>query len=403
MSVEVAASTRCADRPQPTAIFVRAFYFAFYGTVGCYLAFFAPYLRGLGFSGAQLGLVQMVSPVVSVGATLIWAIIADRLRAATRVLRCCALLALAPMLFLPWAHTPLQVGAVLLVHNLAAPALVPLIDSVTFEWLRQRGAGSYAQTRLFGTIGGLVLVQTLSLVLSARGDRPSDIVVPIALLGGVAIYAGIALLLPHAPPSDRPPQLCDLRGLLRDGRLVLLLSVCLVHWLCYAPYDLLFGVFMRDVGHPARVLGMVLTAGALSEAAMFAAFPWLQRRLRGGQRLALVFAAAALRWGLLSFTTSALGIASLQVMHGATSGLFWGTVVQLISTLVPARLRVTGHALFAAVVVGGGNALGYRLAGLGYDRWGGSTPLFRVASLIELVALLVIILFGHWLTLKDSK
>jgi MFS transporter, PPP family, 3-phenylpropionic acid transporter len=381
---------------------VRAFYFVFYGTVGCYLAFFAPYLRGLGFSGSQLSLVQMVSPVVSVAATLLWAAVADRMQAATRALRWCAVLALIPMMFLPWARTPWQVATVLLVHNLMAPALVPLIDSVTFEWLRHRGTGSYSRIRLFGTIGGLIMVQALSLVLSARGDRPGDVVVPAALLGCVAAYAGVAQLLPHAPPADRRPRLRDVRALLRDGRVLLLLGVCLLHWLCYAPYDLLFGVFMRDAGQPAKVIGLVLAASALAEVATFAAFPRLERRLPGGRRLALAFAAASVRWGLLSVTTSALGIAALQLLHGVMSGIFWGTVVQLISTLVPARLRVTGHALFAAVVVGGGNALGYRLAGLGYDAWGGSAPLFRVASLVEIAPLLLALGFGHWLTPKDS-
>jgi PPP family 3-phenylpropionic acid transporter len=391
-----------APRPRhrPAALAVRGFYFLFYGTVSAYLVFFAPYLRGLGFSGEQLGLVQMVSPVVGVLATLMWAAIADGLGAATRAMRWCAGLALASLIVLPWARTPLEVAAVLLAHNLTAPALVPLADAVTFAWLRRDG-GSYAQIRLFGTLGGLVLVQGLGLVLSARGDRPGDVAVPAALVICVAAYAAVAQLLPQAPPPDRRPRLGDLRELARDRRLRLLLGVCLLHWLCYAPYDLLFGVFLRDAGLPSSLTGLVLAGGALSETATLAVFPRIERRLRGGRLLGLTFAAAALRWALLSTSSSVAGIALLQVLHGAMSGLFWGTVVQLIAALVPARLRVTGHAVFAALVVGLGNTLGYRLAGLGYDRLGGSAPLFGIAALVELVPLALVLVSGHRLTPKD--
>jgi len=385
-----------------TGALLKSFYFFFYGAVGCYLAFFAPYLRGLGFSGEQLSLVQMVGPVVGLVATLGWAAVADRLRAATLALRWCCLLALVPLFFLPWARTPLQVAAVLLVHDLAAPALVPLIDSVTFEWLKGREEGNYSRTRLFGTLGGLVLVQGLGLVLSARGDRPGDIAMPLLLLACVAGYTLVAQALPAAPPADRPPNLRDLRGLGDNGRLRLLLGVCLLHWLCYAPYDLLFGVFLRDLGLPSSVNGLVLAGGTLAEMLVLAAFPALERRLSVGSLLALVFAGSVLRWGLLSSTTSTLAIAALQLLHGALSGLFWATVVKTIGALVPARLRVTGHALFAAVVVSGGNTLGYRLAGLGYDQLGGSGRLFAIASVLELVPLLVVLLLGRRLTSKDS-
>jgi PPP family 3-phenylpropionic acid transporter len=385
------------------AALLKSFYFFFFGAVGCYLAFFGPYLRGLGFTGEQLGLVQMVSPLTGTVATLGWAAIADRLRAATRALRLCAGLALVSFALLPWARTPWQVAAVLFAHNLAAPALVPLIDSVTFEWLKGQQAGDYSRTRLFGTVGGLVLVQVLGSVLSARGDRPGDPAVPLGLLACVAAYAAIAQALPHVPPADQPPSLRDVRALARDGRVRLLLGVCLLHWLCYAPYDLLFGVFLRDQGLPASFTGLGLATGALSELLVLAAFPLVENRLRGQVLLGVAFAAAALRWGLLAGTTSMVGLAVLQALHGAMSGLFWATVVKLIGVLVTPKLRVTGHALFAAVVVGGGNALGYYLAGIGYDRLGSSESLFAIASVVELVPLVLVLLAGRRLTSETSS
>lgn len=383
-----------------TGLLLKSFYFFFYGTVRCYLLFLGPYLLGRGFSGEQLGVIVMVSQIAGLVSTLGWAALADRLQAANRALRWCTLLACVSILFLPWASTPLQVGVVLAVHHLAGPAIVPLIDAVAVEWLERRRAGSYARTRLFGAVGPLLLVQGLGSLLSARGEQPGDVATPLWLVACVVAYTAVAQMLPFAPPTGRPPMLRDVRGLGQDGRLRLLLLVCLIHWLCYTPYDLLFGVYLREQGLPSSFNGLGLAGGTLAEILALAAFPALERRLRAGSLLALIFAGTALRWVLLSGATTAPAIAALQLLHGAMAGLFWATAVKAMSDIIPAQLRTTGYALFSAIVVSGGSALGFRLAGVGYDMFGAG-PLFGYAALLEIVPLLLVLAFGRRLAPKE--
>ena len=45
-----------------TAARLRALYFLYYGNVGTYLPFFAVYLQGLGFTGQEIGIIQMLPP-----------------------------------------------------------------------------------------------------------------------------------------------------------------------------------------------------------------------------------------------------------------------------------------------------------------------------------------------------
>jgi PPP family 3-phenylpropionic acid transporter len=378
-----------------TGLKLKLFYFLFYGAVGIYVLFFAPYLRGLGFTGEQIGRVTLLSPLVGIASTLVWAVIADRIGAATRALRWCAAVALLPLLYLPFARTPLAVAAVVVLHNLGAPALVPLIDSVTFEWLRARGAGSYSRTRLFGIFGTFAAAQSLGYLLSLRGERTADVAMPLSLIAVVAGYTFLAQTLPSAPPSDRLPNVRDLSSLLRDNRVRWFLLVCALHWLGFAPYDLLFGVFLRDRGLPSSLLGTVLLGGGVAEALMMYFFPALERRFTVRTLLAFSFVSMAVRWALLSTSHALVSIVALQVLHGAAAGLFWATVVRGIGDLVPARLRVTGHALFGAVVVGGGNTLGYLLAGIGYDALHGASALFGIAAVVELVPLTLVLLLAH--------
>ncbi|HEY6050893.1 MAG TPA: MFS transporter, partial [Thermoanaerobaculia bacterium] len=171
---------------------LRAFYFLYYGYVGATLGFLAPYLRGLGFSGDQLGAVTTAAQLAAAPAGIAWGHAADRFSARPAVLRVCALGALAAMAFLPLARTPAQVAAVLVAHSLFGGAIVPLVDSVSVEWAAAEPRRSYARTRVFGSIGFVVVAQGLGLLLSARGELGGDPLVPVAALVCVAGYATVA-------------------------------------------------------------------------------------------------------------------------------------------------------------------------------------------------------------------
>jgi PPP family 3-phenylpropionic acid transporter len=366
---------------------LRLFYFLYYGSIGASLPYLAPYLKGLGFSGAEIGTVQMVGPLVAGPAALAWALAADRLGAPARALKLATLWSLAAMAFLPIARTPGVLAAVLFFYSLGVAAVVPLVDSVALEWGRTQPGLSYGRVRLFGSLGFIALAQGLGLLLAARGDRPGDVLVPLAVVAAVAGYALTARRLPAPPVPEVRPGLADLRGLFADPRLLLLLGASALHWAGCAPFHLFYGVFVRDLGLPSSVTGLGMAVGVGAEVVALLAFPRLARRFSLRALFALAFAGTALRWWLLSRSGAPAAVVGLQALHGLTFGLFWGAAVEAMSALVPARLRATGQALFGAVVFGGGNALGYQLSGLGYDYYGGAAPLYAWAAALEILPL----------------
>ncbi len=377
---------------------LRLLYFLYYGNVGAFLPYFAAYLRGLGFSGEQIGGVQLIPSVLSPVVAMSWAAFADRRASPGRALAIATTWAAAAALALPFARTPATVGAVILLVSLGDRAFVPLLDSVTLEHCRARPERSYARIRMFGSLGFIVLSVLAGRALTLRGDRPGDPLVPAAVSALVLGYALAARRLPAGPapsPGERPgPR--DMLALLRSRPLLLLLFACAVHWAACAPFHLLFGVFVRDLGLPADVSGAGMALGVAAEIGVLLAFPRVERRLPLRALFGVAFLGSAIRWALLARATGAVEVVGLQLLHGLTFGLFWGCAMAAMAAVVPPSLRATGQALFSAIVFGIGNGAGYALSGAGYDRYGSVAPLFGWAAVVEAVLLGVgVILAGR--------
>lgn len=370
---------------------LRLLYFLYYGNVGTYLPYFAAYLRGRGFTGEQIGLVQtapsLLAPLVALG----WASYADHRSSPARALRVASAWAAAAALLLPFARSPLEVGAVIALMALGDRAVLPLTDSVTLEWCREQPGRSYARVRLFGSLGFIALSVAVGRALSLRGGRPADLVVPVAVVACIAGYALVAGRAPARAGRATRPSARDLLAVARDARLWLLFVPAGLHWAACAPYHAWFGVFVRDLRLPDDVTGAGMAVGVVAEIVALLLFPRFEARLPPRALLAVAFLGSALRWALLSRATGAAAIVSLQALHGLTFGLFWATVTKVLADLVPSALRATGQALFTGIVFGGANAAGYALSGFGYDRLGGVGPLFGWAAALELVSLAVVL------------
>jgi PPP family 3-phenylpropionic acid transporter len=371
---------------------LRWLYFLHYAGVGTFLSYFAPYLRGLGFSGEQIGAVTFAQQAVAAPAALVWGGIADRLGAPSRALAACTAGMLFALCGLPFARTPVQVGVVLVLSGLCSGALVPLLDSTTVEAVKRVQGQSYARIRLWGSLGFVVTAQGLGLLLALRGDRPGDRAMPFAYLVCVGGCTLLAQALPPVEAHTDRPHWRDAIVLLKDARLLFVFAICAIHWAAAAPYHLLFGVQVRDLGFSSTVTGAGLALGVAGEVIALLSFAALLRRFSLRALLAVVFAGTAVRWALMAHARSAALLVGLQLLHALSFGIFWSCAVEAMQRTVPVRLRATGQALFSALVFGAGNAAGYALSGAGYDRFGSAAPLYSFAAAAELLALLLLLL-----------
>jgi PPP family 3-phenylpropionic acid transporter len=99
--------------------------------------------------------------------------------------------------------------------------------------------------------------------------------------------------------------------------------------------------------------------------------------------LAVSFAVAVIRWGLLYVAESAIVILASQLLHAVTYGAFHMAGILYMDQLAPATDKTLGQALNNAVTYGLGLSVGFFVSGVLYEA-GNSALLFLFSAGIAL-------------------
>lgn len=364
---------------------IEVFYFFFFMAIGIYLPYLPPYFQGLGLTGREISSVLSVSPIMALGVPLFWAWIADRTRRHARVLQLIcggACLGFFPLLFAQRFPTILvtYIG-----YSLFAVAIGGIADSLAMA--RVRAGGDYGRIRVWGSLGCMVATLIGGQILTARGDIAADPWVPRMLwLALVAAFIA-SLRLRGTGEQTARPRLADVRVLLRDNRLRLLLVAAALHWMCCAPYHVFFAILLRDRHLSSNVISVSFCIGVAAEIVILFAFKRLRRLMGLESMLMLACAGSAVRWLAISQAHATPLLMGLQALHALTFGMFWGAGITLVAEVVPAPLRATGQALFVMAITGVGNIVGMYIAGALYDVARDAATLFFAAAFAELLPL----------------
>jgi MFS transporter, PPP family, 3-phenylpropionic acid transporter len=361
---------------------LKGFYALYFGSVGVILPFLPAYLKSLSLSGAKVGSLLALPPLLSLIAPPIWGHLADRLRRPARILQVISfgvLIAFSPLLAVE------QFGPLVLTMALYAffsSSITPIIDTVTLEHVARSG-GSYARIRLYGSLG-FVLTSMAFGVLVRSIDRRT-VVVPLFLMAGYALWS---LILREGATGLSPPNPLAGLKLLRQADVATFLAATCLHWIACTPYHGTFSIHVKDLHLSPWVVGLSAGIGVFAETCVMYAYPRFADRLSPPRLLFVSCFVSVLRWLGMSLTSHAWPIIMLSVLHGMTFGAFYISSVGYMAIRVPRNMRASGQALFASITFGLGGLLGYLASGIGYDSLGGHR-LFFTAAIVDLAAALL--------------
>lgn len=348
---------------------LRLLYVLYYGSGAAWSPFLSVYLRQVGLSGLQIGLLSGIRPAMVLLSQPLWGVAAD-LRGRRRTLLLTMPLAAILLLGYIWPGGFWFFLAWTVLYALLSSPVGSLIDSLVLDHLEQHPNLSYGRLRLWGAVGWALSSFAIGRAIAGQDIRLVFVyAAAFMLLGWLVAWRGTRGQGGHTPLAGERTW----RGagaLFRNRRLVVLLALITFLQLGAASINTFYPIYMSELGASRPLIGTAYTLQGLSELPLYLLAAALIRRFKSGRVIALTFLVFAARMFAYSVIRAPHLAMMVEACHGFSFSLLLVASVDYINRLVPREWRATGQALFWAAYSGAGSILGNAWAGMLYDRLG---------------------------------
>jgi PPP family 3-phenylpropionic acid transporter len=347
-------------RPEAAINKFRLFSFNFLLFAGFALAspFLVLYFQSLGFSGAQIGLLTGISPLITFCGAPFWTGLADATRRHRLILAVCMIVGIAGYVLYPFLRAFAAVALVSFILNFFFAPVSSFTDNATMFMLAEKKE-FYGRIRLGGTIGYAVAAPLAGLLVGRYGLRAGFWAAAAVYFIGLILSVGFA----HAPSKDSPSAIPGIRRLLSNPRWILFLLVALAAGLSMTATNNYFFPYMKELGSPTWLMGIALSIGTITEIPVMFFGHRLLRRLQPYGLFMIAMFLSSLRLLLFAASSSPALAVAVQLLNGFTFPMMWLAGVAYANRNAPPGITATAQGLFGAMVFGFGAAIGGFLGG----------------------------------------
>lgn len=380
--------------------FLSSYFLAAFFGFGALFPLISKFYEEIQLSGAQIGLLMSIGPVVAIIAQPLWGMLTDKYQRPRRILGITsAVTGMIGLTFLLYIYIPFEPYLFFLIMTSTLyffhSAIVPISDSLALSHVKRVG-GDYGSIRLWGAVGFAVAVWITGMVVEAFSIEGIFIIFFLALIVS-------SLITPRLPGDAEIPKV-DLVGGLKQLIKIKPYLLFLVSTFCIFgainANNFYFAIYYTSIGGSIAGVGFVFLLSAGSEAPFMRIASTVIRKY--GLMTVLILSAllAGGRWLLFYFEPSTFWIIVLSIFQGMAVGFYIPTAVQLVRELTPEKIKVTGMSIYASFGNGLGTMAMTMLGGLIYDWFSiAHTYLFYTfATLIGIIVLIYLRLrYGHLL------
>lgn len=360
------------------------FYFFYFGALGVFVPYWAPYLRHHGFSPVEIGEIMAVVMVTKFIAPFLWGWVADHTGRRMLIVRWAALLAAVSFAGVLLGAAYWWLMLVMLVFSFFWNAALPQFEANTMNHLGDQ-SHRYSRIRMWGSIGFILAAVALGQVQDIFGPQ----VVPVVMLALLAGLACSTLLVPQKRGGSHTHQRGSLLSVLSRPVVISLFAVCFLLQLSHGPYYTFYSIHLEDHGYSRTMIGLLWALGVAAEIAVFL----LMHRLlpKVGPRVLMLWTLGltTLRWVIIAwFVQSPAVMVLAQLLHAASFGLYHAVAIYMINRFFVGRHQGRGQALYSSLSFGAGGAIGSLASG---HLWGvlGPAGSYLLAAMISAIAFVV--------------
>jgi MFS transporter, PPP family, 3-phenylpropionic acid transporter len=376
---------------------LKGFNFLYFGLLAIFIPFLPVYLADQGLRPAQIGFIIGTGGFVTLITQPLWGMISDKTRTIRKVLLLLIFFSSVIGYFLYDSSSYLQLILFAMLLYFFLMPIDPLTESLNFTMAEKSGI-SYGSIRTYGALGYAVISLITGYVMSYFGANSLAF-----LFAGIGLISFIvSWMMPDAPVSGKPVTLSSLKHFFSNKETLLFL---LLVFICAVPArmnDTFLGVYIRELGGSAKLVGLTWFLAAGSEIVVFAlSFWWLRK---GKEIIIISFAAAFffIRYFVSAWITDPQLLAYLQVMQLLTFPIFYSAAIQYLYRIVPVEWRATGQTVLALLFFGVSGIIASYIGGAIYGAYGGKTLYLFISSISFVGMVFALVLYRIYGTRLDT-
>lgn len=365
-----------------------SFYFLFFAAVAVYGPYRILYYQSLSFTGAQIGVLAGIAPLVTLIGLPLIAGLADRTERHKLIMSIALLVLISGVCLLPYMTTffPQLILAILL--GLSFSTTTALSNNAAMFMLGEQKT-LFGRIRLGGTIGFSIFATVAGIIVEEFGLKIAFW--SAAFLFGTAFATSQKLI--HGEKETEPlKEKVRATKLLKKPRFLLFLILSFTAGMAFATINTYLFPYMETLGTRESLMGLALTIGTLAEMPILFFMSYFIQRFKAYSLVIFSIAMTGVRLLLLASTSNPIFVILIQILNGVNYPLLLVSGVTYADEQAPKGFHATAQGLFSTAMGGIGTALGGFIGGLLFDQFGAKRMYLVFGSFVVIVVCVVFVL-----------
>lgn len=365
-----------------------SFYFFYFAVVGALTPYWGVYLKSLGYSSQDVGIISAIILATRIIAPNFWGWLADKTQRRLQIIRTGSGLACACFAGVLLSQRYAWLVLVISCYTFFWHAVLPQFEVITLSHLGKQHH-RYGQIRLWGSIGFIVSVVGLGWLF----DYLTVSVLPLAILSFLTLIllSSLSLGASKALKHSESPQ--GFWPLVLHPAMLSFLAASFLLQLSHGPYYTFYSLYLTEnYGYSSTATGLLWALGVLAEIGIFILMPKIMRRVQLRKLLLASFFITSIRWLLIGYCADWLWVLLFaQLLHAFSFGIAHAVSIDIVRTRFSGGHQGQGQALYSSFSFGAGGACGALVGAFVWDHSASAT--FLIASLAVFLGF-VICFFG---------
>ena len=324
---------------------MRVLYFLYFGALGGYWTYLNVYYKQIGLSGTQIGMVNTLSPLVSIFAATMWGIVNDRLGRPRLVLCITIPGVIVACLGLSLVHHFLLIILFACLMSFFISATIPLLDNTTLRLLGEH-SDLYGQYRVTGSLGFILTSLASGYFYEITGLHAIFYTYMVAM----ALFLIASTFLPDEPVHIAGSVWGGLSKMMRQPAWMIFAASTLLMWISNNGAMNFISITVQEMGGSERLIGIVWMASAITEIPIMLTSNRLLRRFGSTILLIIALSLFTLRGMLLAIMPSPEWAPWISSLGGLSFSLYWVASVKYANESAPDHLKSTAQGLLFSIM-----------------------------------------------------